>query len=162
MNSLVIYFSKFGNTRSIAEAIAERLSQHGGARAANLHEFIASDLADADLVVMGSPTHFQNLPKEVRPVLEALPKRALAGKAVAAFDTSVQTWGPLMRLTAAHRLHGKLRKLGGKPVVRPETFLVKKSEERPEGEIDLLCEGEVERAAEWASTILQAVASRAN
>ncbi len=29
---------------------------------------------------MGSPTHRMNLPEAVRPVLEALPRRALKGK----------------------------------------------------------------------------------
>ena len=30
-----------------------------------------------------------------------------------------------MRLTAAHRLRRKLRKLGGKPIAKAETFLVR-------------------------------------
>jgi flavodoxin len=153
MKTLVVYFSKFGNTRKVAEAIAQTLMQAGDARAISIDQLTASDLSDVDLVVMGSPTHYQNLPKEVRAVLEKLPKRTLAGKYVAAFDTSVKTWGPLMRLTAAHRLLSKLRKLGGKQIARPETFLVRKSDVHPDGEIDLLCNGEIERAREWASAI---------
>jgi flavodoxin len=98
-------------------------------------------------VVMGSPTHYQNLPKVVRPVLKALPRKILAGKSVAAFDTSLKMWGPIMLLTAAHRLLPRLRRLGGQRVVRPETFLV-------EGN-GPLCDGEVERAREWAAAILR-------
>ncbi len=155
MKALVVYFSKYGNTRRLAEEIAATMLRAGEARTVSSDLLAASDLRDVDLVVMGSPTHFQNLPKAVRPALEALPKRALDGKWVAAFDTSVETWGPLMRLTAAHRLMGKLCKLGGKKAARPETFLVGKSAERPDGETDLLCEGEIERARAWADSLLE-------
>lgn len=157
MKALVVYFSKFGNTRRIAKAIAQTLSQAGEARAISIDQFTASDLKDVDLVVMGSPTHYQNLPKAVRPIFEALPRKALAGKSVAAFDTSRKTWGPLMSMTAAHRLLSKMRKFGGKRVVRPENFLVKERDLRPDGEIDLLCDGEIERAGEWAAAILNRV-----
>ena len=147
MNSLVIYYSKFGNTRSIAEAIAETLSAAGLARAISIDQVHTAAFDGVDLVVMGSPTHYQNLPKVVRPVLKALPHKTLAGKSVAAFDTSVKMWGPIMLLTAAHRLLPRLRRLGGRRVVRPETFLV-------EGN-GPLCDGELERAREWAAAILR-------
>jgi hypothetical protein len=62
----------------------------------------ATVLEDASLVVFGSPTHYQNLPKTIRAALDALPKRVLRGKRVAAFDTSLEMWGPLMWMTAAH------------------------------------------------------------
>jgi flavodoxin len=146
MNSLVIYYSKFGNTRSIAEAIAETLGAAGPARALSIDQVHTADFDEVDLVVMGSPTHYQNLPKVVRPVLKALPRKILAGKSVAAFDTSLKMWGPIMLLTAAHRLLPRLRRLGGKRVVRPETFLV-------EGN-GPLCDGELERAREWAAAML--------
>ena len=79
---------------------------------------------------------------------------------MAAFDTSLEAWGPLMLMTAAHRLLPKLRKLGGKRGAGPETFLVNESDIQSEGEIDLLCEGELERAREWASTILKQVSQK--
>jgi flavodoxin len=151
MKTLIVYFSQFGNTRRIAEAIAETLMQTGETRAVSIDQFTASDLSDVDLVVMGSPTHYQNLPKAYRKILEKLPKRVLQGKSVAAFDTSLKMWGPIMLLTAAHRLLSKLRKLVGKRIARPETFLVKDTEQQPDGEVDLLCNGEIERAREWAN-----------
>lgn len=155
MKTLVVYFSKFGNTRRIAEAIAEALKQAGDARAISMDQLAAPDLQGVNLVVMGSPTHYQNLPKAVRPIFKTLPRRILAGKSVAAFDTSRKTWGPIMLLTAAHRLLPKLRKLGGKRVVPPETFLVQAGDSKRDGEIDLLCDGEIKRAKEWAVAILK-------
>lgn len=155
MNTLIVYFSKFGNTKKVAETIAETMTRAGDARVISIDQLTASDLDQVDLVVMGSPTHYQNLPKAVRSVLKTLPRGILVGKSVAAFDTSLKMWGPLMLLTAAHRLLTKLRKLGGKRVVGPETFLVEKSELRHDGEIDLLYDGEIERAKEWAVAILK-------
>lgn len=161
VQSLVIYYSRFGNTRRVAETIAEVLAGAGAAQAVPIDGLTADALEEADLIVFGSPTHYQNLPKEVRAVLDALPKRALRGKQVAAFDTSVKMWGPLMWMTAAHRLLPKLRSLGGAKVVGPGIYLVERGEDPESGERqDALCEGELERAEAWAASILERAAAR--
>jgi flavodoxin len=164
VNATVVYYTRFGNTKQVAEAIAEVLAGAGEARVLSIDELAAADLQDADLVVFGSPTHYQNLPKAVRAALDALPRRALRGgprsrgKRVAAYDTSVKAWGPLMWMTAAHRLLPRLRRLGGKPITRPETFLVVRGEDPQSGERrDALVEGELERARAWAASILERV-----
>jgi flavodoxin len=149
MNALVVYYSRFGNTKKVAEAIGEVLGQAGTARTISVEALTAADLEGVDLVVMGSPTHKMNLPEEARPVFEELPKRALEGVAVVAFDTSYQLTGFMSRLTAAKRLDSKLRKLGGKQLMAPETFFVKKEEGYP------LHEGEIERARRWAESIIE-------
>jgi flavodoxin len=161
VKAYVLYYSRFGNTRRVAETIAEILADAGEAQAAPIDELTTAELHAADLVVFGSPTHYQNLPKEVSAVLDTLSKRALRGKQVAAFDTSVKTWGPLMWMTAAHRLLPKLRTLGGKKLAPPETFLVARGEDPNSGERrDTLCEGELERARAWVGSILERVAAR--
>jgi len=119
MNALVVYFSKFGNTQMVAEAIGQALEPAGSVRVLSLDELTVSDLQDANLIVMGSPTHNMNLPKAVRPLLDRLPKRILRGTPVAAFDTSYKMSWWLNHFTAAKRLAGKLRKLGGKSIVPP-------------------------------------------
>jgi flavodoxin len=149
MNALIVYYSQFGNTKKVAEAIAEVLQQAGAARMITIDELTPADLEGVDLVVMGSPTHKMNLPEVVRPVFDRLPKRALRGVAVVAFDTSYQLSGFLARMTAAKRLDRELRKLGGKRLMAPGTFFVKKEEGYP------LYEGEVERAKRWAEEIVQ-------
>jgi flavodoxin len=153
MNVLVVYFSKFGNTREVAETIAETLQGAGPARVISSEQLSASDLADADLVVMGSPTHRMNLPEAVRPVFDALPRRVLRDKRVAAFDTSYKMSRWLAHFTAARKLARKLRKLGGKQVVPPETFHVMERE-------GPLYDGELERAKGWAESIRGQLAAR--
>jgi len=147
MKSLVVYFSKFGNTQIVAEAIAGSMEPGGSVRMISSDELTVNDMKDVDLVVMGSPTHNMNLPKAVQPVLDNLPKRILPGTPVAAFDTSYKMSAILSRFTAAKKLAKKLRKLGGVRIVAPETFYVMERE-------GPLYEGEIERAQAWATLIV--------
>jgi flavodoxin I len=148
MNALVVYHSKFGNTQQVAEAIAEVFQRAGTARTLRADQLAPAELQDVDLVVMGTPTHKMNLPEAVRPVFEELPRRSLRGVPIAAFDTSYKMSAFLARFTAAKRIDRKLRKLGGKRLVPPETFYVKEHHEGP------LYDGEVKRAKTWAERIL--------
>ncbi len=148
MNALVVYFSKFGNTQKVAETIAQVLE----CSAIPVDQLTTEALSGADLVVMGTPTHRMNLPEDVRPVFERLPRRVLKGKPVAAFDTSYKMKAWLQAFTAAKKLNQKLRKLGGKRLLPPETFLVMERQ-------GPLYDGEIERAKAWAKTILEGVRS---
>ena len=67
---------------------------------------------------------------------------------MAAYDTSYKMSPFLARFTAAKKLSRKLRKLGGKQLVPPETFHVV-AREGP------LYDGEVDRARVWAGSILK-------
>jgi hypothetical protein len=53
----------------------------------------------------------------------------------------------LSHFTASKRLARKLKKLGGKSIIKPETFYVMERE-------GPLYDGELERAREWARLIL--------
>ena len=117
-------------------------------RVINVEEMTVSDLSGSDLVIMGCPTHRMNLPEVIRPLFDAFPRSVLRGIPVAAFDTSYKMSPWLARFTAAHKLDKRLRKLGGKRIVSPETFLVL-------GREGPLYEGEIERAKTWAGSILK-------
>jgi flavorubredoxin len=131
LNVLIAYFTKYGNTECIAEATAESVARLGDARVVTVDEPEASDIAGAEVVFVGSPTHMQNVPNKVRERVNALPPEVLARKAVATFDTSVKTWGPLTRLTAAHRLLSIRRRLGGKRLARSRLFSSGRGRSRP-------------------------------
>ena len=154
MRTLIVYFTKFGNTRKLAEAMAETMRRAGDARAVSIDQLAASDFEGVDLVVMGSPTHGFTVPEAVRSILEAQPKGILADKSVAAFDTTVRLW-PLRHLRASPKLLGHLSRLGGKPVAKPQTFFVQTKNPQKTGEIDLLLDGELERARKWAAQFLE-------
>jgi flavodoxin len=154
MKSLVVYFSRFGNTRRVAEATAETMKQAGEARVISLDELRPSDFEGADLVVVGSPTHGFTVPQTVRFALDSLPPGLLAGKSVVAFDTTINVW-PLRRLRASPKILRRLKDLRGKAVAPPETFFVRMSSTQQSGEVDLLLEGEIERVRTWADAVLQ-------
>ena len=63
MNAIVVYESIYGNTRAIAEAIAEGL---GGAPAVSPAE-LPADAAQADLLVVGGPTHIHGMATSTQP-----------------------------------------------------------------------------------------------
>lgn len=151
MQVFVVSYSKFGNTRLVADAvaggIAERLGSGGSVEVITLEQLERAQLEGADLLVMGCPTHNMNLPKAIRPLLEALPRRSLRGAAAAAFDTSYKLSRWLVPFTAAPRLARRLRRLGGRLVAPPETFHVMERE-------GPLYDGELERAREWGHSLL--------
>lgn len=150
MKAVVVYFSKFGNTHRIAQVVAEGLGANVQVEVIPLEALVPKAGRDLDLLVMGVPTHVMNLPKPVRPLLDALPKKVFKGVQVAAFDTSYEMNWFLNLFTAAKRLGQVLRKMGGRAVVPPETFIVS----RREGP---LADGEIERARAWAQSIRSAL-----
>ncbi len=150
MKSLVVYYSKFGNTHLVAEAIAEELQSAGEVSLVEFTDLADADYQGVDLVVMGCPTHKMNLPEDVRPLVADLPKKVLKGEYFAAFDTSYKMSATLSKFTASKKLASKLRKLGGKQIVPPETFHVTERE-------GPLYDGELDRARAWAKVILSKI-----
>jgi hypothetical protein len=73
---------------------------------------------------------------------------ALAGTAVAAFDTKVAR---RLAGSAASKAHRHLRRLGGRPVAPPESFLV-------DGVSGPLLDGEIARAGRWGETLARTMA----
>lgn len=148
MKTLVVYFSRFGNTHRIADTVAESVAKNGDVRTIEFDQLDQNELKGIELLVVGSPTHNMNLPQALKPVFEQLPKRFLPGTPVAAFDTSYKMSWMLNQFTASKRLAKKLRKLGGKLILPPEIFHVT-DREGP------LYEGELQRAQAWAATLYE-------
>ena len=149
MRTLVVYFTKFGNTQQVAETIAQTIQAQAKVRCIEAAQMAPEDLERSDLIIIGAPTHRMDLPQDLKPLLKKLPKRSLRGKQVAAFDTSYRMSPFLARFTASKKLARKLRRMGGKLTQKPESFHVEVSQ-------GPLFDGELERARDWASRILAA------
>ncbi len=87
MNALILYRSYYGNTRKVAEAIAERLKATG-------HNPIVQDvrqrlpeLKAIDLVFDGAPTRIRRANRRSMVVLRRLKARGFGDRLVAIFDT---------------------------------------------------------------------------
>jgi len=154
MGAVVVYESMFGNTRIIAEAIAEGLrASDPGVQVAVMPvaEAASGKLTGADLLVVGAPTHFSRMstPRSrkafaagpgVREWLAALPA-APPGRRAAAFDTRLSY--PLAG-SAAGPISRRLHRRGYQIAARPAGFIVQHSK-------GPLKDGERERARAWGA-----------
>lgn len=167
MGALVIYESMFGNTKRVAEAIADGIRQHMPAEVAEVsHAPLAID-PTLDLLVVGGPTHVHGMTTTrtrssaaeratgplvslgigIREWLEQLAPTTTATPA-AAFDTRIN--GPkVITGSAAGTFSKRLRDMGFRLVSDPESFrIVTKAPQD-----DALLEGELEQAKAWGRAL---------
>jgi hypothetical protein len=157
MRAIVVYESMFGNTRKIAEAIAEGI---GGDTAVVAVAFVTRHDLHVDLLVVGGPTHAHSMSRfatrksaEDRVQLGRTPasmdkqaditlgvrewlyQRAFLGMKAAAFDTRVNA--PSLLTGRASRGIARLLKGDGATLIAPPTsFLVTKDDELVAGELE--------------------------
>ena len=151
MKSLVVYASTSGNTRTIAEAIAQALRQRGEVELIAVDQAPAS-LPVADLVFFGAPTEGHTMSRPMAGFLKRLAPESVRGTTMATFDTRLR-WPKVLSGSAAADIAKRLQSAGARMAAPPESFLVTK---KPELE-----PGEAARAAAWASGIAVAVEGRA-
>jgi hypothetical protein len=171
MRAFVIYESLYGNTQAVAEAIAAGLREHGEADLIAVADAQSLDLADADLLVVGGPTHIHGMSSKLsrkgalddakkhadgrpEPDVEGPPLRdwlADVGRAegmrAAAFDTRIGK--PKLVTGSAARGIAKRLDHHGFDVIGEESFVVDDS-------AGPLHEGELDRARAWARDLAAA------
>lgn len=171
MRALVVYESMYGNTRRIAEAVAAEL----GGIAIAVRDATSERLADADLVVIGGPTHAWNMSRPstrkaaadgaAKPgsgltlepeatgigVREWLGDHAGALPAAAAFDTRI-AMPSIVTGRASRKIAKRLRAANVKVVAPPESFLVTKG--------NRLAPNQLDHARAWAGKLAGRVAVR--
>jgi hypothetical protein len=174
MKAVVVYESMYGNTHLVADEIAASLRASMDVRVLPLDLATPDDAGDADLVIVGAPTHVHGMSRPstrkaaveaagkddslhldpdapgggIREWLASLPSRS--GLA-AAFDTRIDAPAALTG-RASKGVARQLRKQGFVLLVDPESFLVTKH--------NTLGDGEAEHARQWAATISAAIRSR--
>jgi len=170
MRAVIVYESMYGNTRAIADAIGEGLRAAGDVRVVPVAEAGPGLLGQADLVVVGGPTHAHSMsrPATRTAAMEASRKAgsqlrldpAASGPGVrdwlgamgqvdaacAAFDTRIA--GPAVLTGRASKgIASLLQRHGLTALASPESFLVTKANE--------LYPGQAERAREWGALLAQ-------
>lgn len=151
MNTLVVYDSQYGNTERIAQTIAETLRPLGRAQVIRADP-ARSDLADVDMLFVGSPTQGWRPTLLTQEFLRAIASEQARGLAIACFDTRFQKprW---MTGSAARSMERMLREKGLTLSVPPESFFVAGTE-------GPLLRGELERANAWAQALVSQLARR--
>jgi NAD(P)H dehydrogenase (quinone) len=68
---LVVYYTGTGNTKKMAEEISKEAEQLGvNVQIKSVEQCELSDLAEADGIVMGSPTYFSNVAWQVKKLID--------------------------------------------------------------------------------------------
>jgi flavodoxin len=150
MESLVVYDSKFGNTKRVAEAIAAGLAGHGPVRLLGLDKIPPQNLGPADLLFIGGPTQAHTMTARMRQFVDALRAKPAKGMAIATFDTRLRM-PAVFSGSAAKAIARKLMSAGVRIFAAPESFFVR-------GSLPQLEDGETERAANWAKGVADRLA----
>ena len=87
--AIVIYESKYGNTKLAAEAIVNGIREISEVEPvlAELKEVSLNQLTDFDAILVGSPNHMGSATRGIRKFIDNLGKLNLEGKYTAVFDT---------------------------------------------------------------------------
>jgi hypothetical protein len=132
----------YGNTERLATAMVGAVgSEHSVAAHAVTGGLTGA--ADADLLLIGGPTHAHGASGPLKDALHALPDGSLAGVQAAVFDTRFRM--PRVLTGSAAGVAAKLLKRAGAMVIEPaESFFVTR-DSPPQ-----LDPGEEARAGDWA------------
>jgi multimeric flavodoxin WrbA len=173
MKIAVVYESIYGNTAAVAQAVAEGLRALGEVDV----RAVGDESVEADLLVVGAPTHAHGLPSSMtRKAIEAAAEEAEAkgdpldyqptagmrkflerlpevdGTAAACFDTRFDK-SRILTGSAAKTMARRLGHRGYSIVAEPESFFVLDAE-------GPLREGELDRASRWGASLGTAVGVR--
>ena len=161
----------YGNTHRVAVAIGRGLAPAGEVVVVPVSEAGPAVVGDADLVVVGGPTHAHGMSRpstRQAAVDQAEPENSVDPSAsgpgvrewlgsippisasAAAFDTRVGVAPPLLTGRASKGIAKQLHQHGFGQVAEPESFLVDKGNH--------LQPGEEERARAWGARLAAAVA----
>ncbi len=113
---LVVYSSKSGNTRKLAEAVTSGVKEVAGVECElkGVSEVSNADLVAADGIIIGSPVYFGSMSAEVKEMFDksVVIRRKLEGKIGAAFATSGHHTGgketTIFSILQAMLIHGML------------------------------------------------------
>jgi len=116
MNVLVLYYSKGGNTRKLAEAIAEGVGQVNGVEAVLRHtrEVSKEDFVAAEGLIVGSPVYFGTMAAQLKQVLDEFVglRRKMESKIGATFATAGDASGgketTMMSIIQALMIYGMI------------------------------------------------------
>ena len=89
MEILIIYNTKHGNTKKVAELIGEGLNtvKENAVTFRNVEEFDPNKEEVYDLILIGTPNHFGKPTKPIKKFIEALPNSSLKSISFTVFDT---------------------------------------------------------------------------
>lgn len=144
MNALIVYATRSGNTRRVAEAIADGLASISSVEVRSVDNAPRSIGDEVDLLVVGGPTEGRHVTPPMLEFLERIPDGAIRGRLGVAFDTRLD-WPRFLSGSAADDIRRHLERMGARSPVRSESFIVSiEPEIRPD---------ELARAHDWGAAL---------
>jgi len=151
MKTVVLYATRSGNTRRVADSIAEGMRAAGPVEVHSIEDGAGLIGADTEMIVLGGPTEGRHVTPPMVEFLERLPADAVHGRHAAAFDTRLD-WPRWLSGSAADDIRRELERRGARSPVAVDSFIVTmKPEIRPD---------ELERARAWGAALAVHHASR--
>ncbi len=141
MKAVVIYDTTFGNTKLIADSIADQLGE--GVKSISVKDIKNSDLVGIELLVVGSPIIAWKPSENMGKFLATLVRDQLKGIKAIAFDTRVKLF---VSGDAAKKISKVLANSGAEIIADPQAFYVR-------GKEGPLLDREIEKAKDWAKLI---------
>jgi flavodoxin len=142
MKGAVVYHSKYGNCRQVAESVAGGLAESGYVVSLLEESSIEALESDLGFLVAGSPTRVGKATGAMRKFIKHKVGKGWTGKPYAAFGTGMQGKGDKTDPKGADQIASLLREKGLLPLAPPFKALVT-------GMKGPLAEGELERAAQY-------------
>jgi flavodoxin len=161
VNSIVIYTSHFGNTKQVAEAIADGLRTRGTAQVFSVDEVSRGLPPETDLVVIGGPTEAHKMTGPMAHFFEHLAPDTLRDMAAAAFDTRLR-WPRWVSGSAGAGIEKKLEAAGARVIAPVESFFIKGAMGTGGSSSAQLEDGELEHAKTWATSLAERRAWRSS
>lgn len=107
--AIVIYDTKYGNTKKVAEDIASGIKDEGmEVSIKEVKKTKKNEVSKYDLLVLGAPTHINNAKKDTKKFLKKLKGTDLSSVKFAAFDTRITN----ARKGASMKIESVLSELG--------------------------------------------------
>ena len=142
---IVVYESKYGNTKIVAEKISEGLNAGKGIKVdlRSLKEVEVNKIPEYDVILVGSPNHIGGPTRGIKKFIDKLGKLDLKTKWVAVFDT---------HMLADERAHAKMEerigeKAPGLKIVTPGLSIKVDGMEGP------IAEGELPRCIDFGERV---------
>jgi len=146
MKAHIVFDSAYGNTKAIAEAIAQDLRPIRAA-AVSVTDFNPGNLSVGDLLIVGSPINGWRPTPKITELLGQLGNGKLEGIKAAAYDTRVRFF---IHGDAAKKMTKLLKEGGANIISAPAPFYVQGTEGPLRG-------GELEKAADWVRSLASAL-----
>jgi len=91
--AIVVYETRYGNTKQVAETIIEGIKEVGGMEVelAQVKKVERGRLAEFDIILIGAPNHIGRATRNTRKFTDQIADMGLEGKLVAFFDTYIAT-----------------------------------------------------------------------